>query len=105
MKGSLRAIVVLDDLSPSREIAWYPGFTHHVGLGGTAVVVSHAAVHAPASTAWEDVLSGRARIAPIRVPSPGSRRKCLAKHASSKSAIFSADALEKYRGTDGSRSG
>jgi len=96
MKGRLPRYLGLDEhLALGVTIAWYPGFTHQVVWAALWDFMQEFQAHGIA--AWEEFERAR-QDRPYPRPERERRKRAWKNSASSKSAIFPADALAKYRG-------
>ena len=95
MKGKLPRYLGFDEhLALGVNIAWYPGFTHHVtwaALWDFMQAFQHKGVGA-----WDDFTASR-RDRPYPLPEVGADGEGLAKQRELEEKYFSAAALAKYR--------
>jgi len=95
MKGKLPRFLGLDEhLALGVNIAWYPGFTHHVTWA--ALWDFMQAFEKKGVGAWEEFVASRSD-RPYPVPEVGADGEGLAKQRELEEKYFSAAALEKYR--------
>ncbi len=97
MKGKLPRYLGLEEhLELGVNIAWYPGFTHHVGWAATWDFMQD--FNARGIAAWEDFQASR-RDRPYPYPEVGPEGEGLDKQRELEERYFSAASLEKYRRT------
>jgi 2-methylisocitrate lyase-like PEP mutase family enzyme len=95
MKGKLPRYLGLDEhLALGVNIAWYPGFTHHVTWA--ALWDFMQAFRKRGIGAWEDFVAGR-KNRPYPVPEVGREGEGLAKQRELEKRYLSVAALRKYR--------
>jgi 2-methylisocitrate lyase-like PEP mutase family enzyme len=95
MKGKLGRYLGLDEhLALGVNIAWYPGFTHHVTWAALWDFMQD--FEARGVAAWEDFVASR-RARPYPVPEVGPQGEGLDKQRVLEELYFSGAALEKYR--------
>jgi 2-methylisocitrate lyase-like PEP mutase family enzyme len=95
MKGKLPRYLGLDEhLALGVNIAWYPGFTHHVTWAALWDFMQE--FQSRGIAAWEDFVASR-RDKPYPVPAVGADGEGLEKQRELEERYFSGDALKKYR--------
>jgi 2,3-dimethylmalate lyase len=95
MKGKLPRYLGLDEhLALGVNIAWYPGFTHHVTWA--ALWDFMQAFQSRGVAAWEDFVASR-RDRPYPIPEVGPEGEGLERQRELEELYFSGAALEKYR--------
>ncbi len=95
MKGKLPRYLGLDEhLALGVNIAWYPGFTHHVTWA--ALWDFMQAFEARGIAAWEDFVASR-KTNPYPIPEVGPEGEGLDKQRELEKLYFSGAMLEKYR--------
>ena len=95
MKGKLPRYLGLDEhLALGINIAWYPGFTHHVTWA--ALWDFMQAFQQKGVGAWDDFMASR-RDKPYPLPEVGAEGEGLAKQRELEEKYFSGAALDKYR--------
>jgi 2-methylisocitrate lyase-like PEP mutase family enzyme len=99
MKGKLGRYLGLDEhLALGVNIAWYPGFTHHVTWA--ALFDFMQAFQARGIAAWEEFVASR-KERPYPIPEVGPEGEGLDRQRELEERYFSGAMLEKYRGGDG----
>jgi 2-methylisocitrate lyase-like PEP mutase family enzyme len=100
MKGKLPRYLGLDEhLALGINIAWYPGFTHHVTWA--ALFDFMQAFNARGIAAWEDFVASR-KDHPYPVPEVPASGEGLDKQRELEERYLSSAALAKYRNDSGS---
>ena len=98
MKGKLPRYLGLDEhLALGVNIAWYPGFTHHVMWAALWDFMQDFQKRGIA--AWEDFVRRAARTGPIRVPRSGPDGEGGEKQRELEERYFSGAMLDKYKVT------
>lgn len=96
MKGKLPRYLTLEEhMALGVNIAWYPGFTHHVTWAALWDFMQDFQVRGVA--AWEDFVASR-RDRPYPEPSVPHEGEGLEKQRELEERYFSATALRKYQG-------
>lgn len=96
MKGKLPRYLGLDEhLALGVNIAWYPGFTHHVTWA--ALWDFMQAFQARGIAAWEDFVAAR-RDNPYPIPDVGAEGEGLEKQRLLEERYFSGAARDKFQG-------
>jgi 2-methylisocitrate lyase-like PEP mutase family enzyme len=99
MKGKLGRYLGLDEhLALGVNIAWYPGFTHHVTWA--ALFDFMQAFQTRGVAAWEEFVASR-KERPYPIPEVGPEGEGLDRQRELEERYFSSAMLEKYRGGDG----
>ena len=99
MKGKLGRYLGLDEhLALGVNIAWYPGFTHHVTWA--ALFDFMQAFQVRGIAAWEEFVASR-KERPYPIPEVGPEGEGLDRQRELEERYFSSAMLEKYRGGDG----
>jgi len=95
MKGKLGRYLRLDEhLALGVNIAWYPGFTHHVTWAALWDFMQDFESRGVA--AWEDFVASR-KARPYPIPEVGPEGEGLDRQRTLEELYFSGAALEKYR--------
>ena len=95
MKGKLGRYLGLDEhLALGVNIAWYPGFTHHVTWAALWDFMQDFESRGVA--AWEDFVASR-KARPYPIPEVGPEGEGLDRQRTLEELYFSGAALEKYR--------
>jgi 2,3-dimethylmalate lyase len=95
MKGKLPRYLGLDEhLELGVNIAWYPGFTHHVTWA--ALWDFMQAFQSRGIAAWEEFVASR-KERPYPIPEVGPEGEGLERQRALEELYFSGAALEKYR--------
>ena len=95
MKGKLPRFLGLDEhLALGVNIAWYPGFTHHVTWA--ALWDFMQAFQSRGVAAWEDFVSSR-KDRPYPIPEVAAEGEGAEKQRELEERYFSGAAIEKYR--------
>ena len=95
MKGKLGRYLGLDEhLALGVNIAWYPGFTHHVTWAALYDFMQEFQTRGVA--AWEDFVESR-KTRPYPIPEVGPEGEGEAKQRELEERYFSGDMLKKYK--------
>jgi 2,3-dimethylmalate lyase len=95
MKGKLPRFLTLDEhLALGVNIAWYPGFTHHIIWAALYDFMQDFETRGVA--AWEDFVALR-KTHPYPIPEVGPDGEGLARQQALEQRYFTAEMLKKYR--------